>query len=356
VSSSGQSLGEIARHLTGRLDGDPALHIARVRAPEAAGANEIAVVFHRRMLRHLNPSPAALVLGEEMEAPPGRAIIRVADPQHALVMLLALLHPEEARTGIAGGAHIDDSARLAGGVYVAAGAWIGAHAVLASGVQVHANAVVGEGVVVGEDSILFPNVTLYPGARIGKRVRIHAGSVVGSDGFGFQPQPDRTLLKVPQIGRVEIGDDVEIGANCTIDRGTLEATRIGAGAKLDNLVHIGHNCTIGEHCCLVAQVGIAGSVEVGARSILLGQVGIVPHVEVAPDTVIGAQAGVTRDIGPGDWFGAPAIPGKEARRAYPLIARLPDQRRQLAALERRCTGLEEALARLTADSSRKPVD
>jgi UDP-3-O-[3-hydroxymyristoyl] glucosamine N-acyltransferase len=348
VSSPTRSLEEIAGHLAGRLEGDPQRRVERVRAPEVAGDNEIAVVFHRRVLRRLKASEAALVLGEDLEAPPGRPVIRVQDPQQALVKLIGLFHPETTRVGIAAGAHVDPRAHLGEDLYLAAGAWIGAGAQLGRGVQVHANTVIGEGVVVGENSILFPNVTLYAGTRIGKRVRIHAGSVVGSDGFGFQVLGDRSLLKVPQIGRVEIGDDVEIGANCTIDRGTLEATTIGTGTKLDNLVHIGHNCTIGEHCCVVAQVGISGSVQVGARSILLGQAGIVPHVEIAPDTVVGAQAGVTRDIGPGEWFGAPAVPGAEARRAYPLIARLPEHRSRLAALERRCSALEEMLERLTA--------
>jgi UDP-3-O-[3-hydroxymyristoyl] glucosamine N-acyltransferase len=345
MTGPGLSLREIADHLSGRLEGDPELRIVRVQTPEAAGAHDIAVIFHPRVLRHLAPSAATLVLGDDVE-PPARpaATIRLADPQRAFVTLLHLLHPERRRSGVAAGAHVDPAATLAPGVYVAAGAVVGAGARLAAGVEIHANAVVGDEVVIGEDSIIFPHVTLYPGSRLGRRVRIHAGAVVGSDGFGFQPQADGSLLKVPQIGGVEIGDDVEIGANCTIDRGTLAATVLAAGVKLDNLVHIGHNCSVGEHCCLVAQVGISGSVTIGARSKLLGQAGVVPHVQLAPDTVVGAQAGVTRDLASGEWFGAPAIAAAEARRAYPLIGRLPEQRRRIAALERRCAALEEALA------------
>jgi UDP-3-O-[3-hydroxymyristoyl] glucosamine N-acyltransferase len=345
MTGPGFSLREIADHLAGRLEGDPDLRIVRVQAPEAAGAQEIAVVFHPRVLRHLAPSAAALVLADNID-PPVRpaAMIRIADPQRAFVSLLQLFHPERRRSGIAAGAHVDPTATLAPGVYLAAGAVVGAGARLAAGVQIHANAVVGDDVVIGEDSIIYPNVTLYPGSRLGRRVRIHAGAVVGSDGFGFQPQADGSLLKVPQIGRVEIGDDVEIGANCTIDRGTLAATTLAAGVKLDNLVHIGHNCSIGEHCCLVAQVGISGSVAIGARSKLMGQAGVVPHVHLAADTVVGAQAGVIGDLAGGEWFGAPAIAAAQARRAYPLIGRLPEQRRRIAALERRCAALEDALA------------
>ena len=346
MTEPGFSLREIADHLAGRLDGDPDLRIVRVQAPEAAGAHEIAVVFHRRALRHLAPGAAALVLADDVDPPAvPAATIRIADPQRAFVSLLRLLHPERRLGGVAAGAHVDPAATLAPGVYVACGAVIGAGAQLAAGVEIHANAVVGDDVVIGEDSIIYPNVTLYPGCRLGRRVRIHAGAVVGSDGFGFQLQADGSLLKVPQVGSVEIGDDVEIGANCTIDRGTLAATTLAAGVKLDNLVHIGHNCSIGEHCCLVAQVGISGSVTIGARSKLMGQAGVVPHVELAADTVVGAQAGVIRDLPGGEWFGAPAIAAAEARRAYPLIGRLPEHRRRIAALERRCAALEEAMAR-----------
>ncbi len=352
MTEPGLSLREIADHLAGRLEGDPDLRIVRVQPPETAAAHDIAVVFHPRVLRHLASSAAALVLADDVDTPvQAAAVIRLADPQRAFVSLLHLLHPERRRSGVAAAAHVDPAATLAPGVHVAAGAVVGAGARLAAGVEIHANAVVGEDVVIGEDSVIFPHVTLYPGTRVGRRVRIHAGAVVGSDGFGYQPQADGSLLKVPQIGGVEIGDDVEIGANCTIDRGTLAATVLAAGVKLDNLVHVGHNSSVGEHSCLVAQVGISGSVQIGARSKLLGQAGVVPHVQLAPDTVVGAQAGVTRDLASGEWFGAPAIAASEARRAYPLIGRLPEQRRRIAALERRCAALEGALERGTAPAA-----
>ena len=407
--------GAIADHLGGRLEGDPERLIARLRGLEAAGANDLAVVLHPRHLRRSRSQAGTLVMAQSETAaaspgcdlqggpatvdspadsqgapammhqaadPPGvpakvdrpvdvpgttavavqaaglpavvarPAVIHVADPHLALVQLLHLFHPARRRGGVEAGAHVAPTACLAAGVFVAAGASVGAGARLARGVEIHAGAAVGDDVEIGEDSVVFPNVTLYPGTRVGRRVRIHAGAVIGSDGFGYLPRADRSLLKVPQVGRVEIGDDVEIGANCTIDRATLEATRIGDGVKLDNLVHVGHNCAVGEHCMLVAQVGISGSVRIGAHSTLLGQAGVVDHVTIEPGSVIGAQAGVTRDVGPGEWFGSPAIPARAARHAYPLIGHLPEQRRQLAALERRCAELEAALARLEAAPSR----
>jgi UDP-3-O-[3-hydroxymyristoyl] glucosamine N-acyltransferase len=396
--------GAIAEHLGGRLEGDPERLIARLRGLEAAGADDLAVVLHPRHLRRSRSQAGTLVVahGETTAASPGRdlpgvpammdqpadlpgvparvdrpadlpatpavadraadrpgrlptvaspAVIHVADAHLALVQLLHLFHPARRRGGVEAGAHVAPTACLAPGVFVAAGASVGAGARLSRGVEIHAGAAVGDDVEIGEDTVVFPNVTLYPGTRVGRRVRIHAGAVIGSDGFGYLPRADRSLLKVPQVGRVEIGDDVEIGANCTIDRATLEATRLGDGVKLDNLVHVGHNCAVGEHCMLVAQVGISGSVRIGAHSTLLGQAGVVDHVTIEPGSVIGAQAGVTRDVGPGEWFGSPAIPARAARHAYPLIGHLPEQRRQMAALERRCTKLEAALARLEAAPS-----
>jgi UDP-3-O-[3-hydroxymyristoyl] glucosamine N-acyltransferase len=350
--------GAIAEYLGGRLEGDPERRIVRLRALEAAGAGDLAVVLHPRFLRRCESRPDALVVaaGETAAACHGcGCVIHVADPHLALVQLLDLFHPASRRSGVEPGAHVAATACLAPEVFVAAGASVGAGAKLARGVEIHAGAAIGNGVEIGEDSVVFPNATLYPGTLVGRRVRIHAGAVIGSDGFGYLPRADRSLLKVPQAGRVEIGDDVEIGANCTIDRATLEATRIGDGVKLDNLVHVGHNSTVGEHCMLVAQVGVSGSVHIGAHSILLGQAGIVDHVTIEPGSVIGAQAGVTRDVG-GELFGSPAIPASQARRAYALIGRLPEQRHQLAALERRCLEIEKALARLAAAPARPAAE
>jgi UDP-3-O-[3-hydroxymyristoyl] glucosamine N-acyltransferase len=193
---------------------------------------------------------------------------------------------------------------------------------------------------VGDDSVLFPGVVLYPGVTVGRRVRIHAGSVIGSDGFGYERDAAGVQRKIPQIGTVEIDDDVEIGANSCVDRATIGATRIGAGTKVDNLVQIGHNTLVGEHCCVIGQAGLAGSVKVGRFSVLAGQAGIADHVTIAEGTVVGAQAGVPSDIGPGVWLGTPAILAKDARRVFPVLARLPELLNRLRELERKVGALE----------------
>ena len=186
-------------------------------------------------------------------------------------------------------------------------------------------------------------MTLYPGVRLGCRNRIHSGAVIGSDGFGYDRDAGGVQNKIPQVGTVEIGDDVEIGANITVDRATLGATRIGDGTKIDNLVQIGHNSTIGKHCCLIGQVGLSGSVTLGDYCVLAGQAGVADHVTLANNVIVGAQAGVHRDLGPGPWLGSPAIPADEAYRVYTALSRLPEMRRTLRVLEERLKELERAV-------------
>jgi UDP-3-O-[3-hydroxymyristoyl] glucosamine N-acyltransferase len=188
---------------------------------------------------------------------------------------------------------------------------------------------------------------MYPDTRVGRRVRLHAGVVIGADGFGYARDASGVQHKIPQVGTVEIGDDVEIGANTTVDRATLGTTRIREGTKIDNLVQIAHNCTVGKHCCLVAQVGVSGSVEIGNFCVLAGQVGVGDHVKLADGAMVGAQSGVMRDLGPGRWLGYPAIPAEQALQAYLLLTKLPDMRKRLIRLEKR---LEE-LAGRTRDPS-----
>jgi|CXWL01.1.fsa_nt_gi UDP-3-O-[3-hydroxymyristoyl] glucosamine N-acyltransferase len=340
------TLAELAARLGATLVGEPSLPVERVRSPELAGAGEIAVIFHRRYLRRVGPAAAALVLPAGValpEAVRAPATLTVDEPRRALITLLDLLHPEARRVGIEPGAWIAASAVVATSAWVASGARIEDGAVVGERVQVYPGCFVGVGCRVGDDSVLFPHVVLYAGTEVGCRVRLHAGVVLGADGFGFDRLPGGGWRKVPQVGRVEVGDDVEIGANTTIDRAMLEATRVGSGSKLDNLVQIGHNVELGARTLVAGLVGISGSATIGADSMLLGQVGVADHVTVAPGTVVGAQAGVHRDIGPGEWFGAPAIPAAEARRAYPLIGRLPALRRQLAELAARVAALEAAL-------------
>jgi UDP-3-O-[3-hydroxymyristoyl] glucosamine N-acyltransferase len=349
-----RTLKAIAEAVGGELTGDPELLIGRVRAPEEAGEGEIAVLADPR--RSPVPKRASAVLlakGVELpDLPPN--LVRVGNPRAALVILLGLFHPGKARPcGAAVGSFVSEEAVVDPAAFVAAGATVEAGARIGPRCEVHAGAYVGEEVVLGDDCVLYPNVTLYAGTVVGSRVTIHAGTVVGSDGFGYDRDAAGVQVKIPQVGRVVIGDDVEIGANCAIDRATLETTWIGRGTKIDNLVQIGHNTRIGEDCCLVGQAGVAGSVTLGRFCVLAGQAGIADHVVLGNGVVVGAQCGVPHDLKSGIWLGTPALPRAEAGRVYLTLPRLPEMRREMRALEERCAKLEEALAGLGSTAGEK---
>ncbi len=231
-----------------------------------------------------------------------------------------------------------DSARIA------AGAHVGPHCVVGERVQIGARSVLQAGNFVGDDSQLgddvnlFPSVTVYPRGKIGHRVRIHANSVIGSDGFGYVLD-EGVQRKVPQIGNVVIGDDVEIGAGVTIDRGALGSTVIGKGAKIDNLVQIAHNVQIGEHCIIVGQAGIAGSSKIGNYTVLAGQVGVAGHLKIGNQVTVTGQSGVMHDIPNGEkWFGTPAQPDQQSKRQLIAIQLLPKLIKRVAKLERKLGG------------------
>jgi UDP-3-O-[3-hydroxymyristoyl] glucosamine N-acyltransferase len=240
---------------------------------------------------------------------------------------------------VAPGAEVAAGVSIYPFVYVGARSRIGARVVLFPGVYV------GEEAVIGEESVLYPQVSVMDRCRVGKRVIIHGGTVIGSDGFGFAP--DRNgYVKIPQVGIVEIEDDVEIGANCAVDRAAMGKTRIGKGVKTDNLVQIGHNVTIGENTVLVAQVGIAGSTQVGRWVAMGGQAGIVGHIKIGDQARIGAQAGVGQEVKAGETVsGSPAFPHREWLRAQVVFPKLPEMRKNLSALEKRVEALEKILGR-----------
>ncbi len=335
------TLGELAALVGGELQGDPDTPFDRIEPPEEAGDGAVAVLSGRKALAALGACRASVLVVPEGTEAPGRPLVRVAEPRRALLALLATFAPDEARgPGIDPDAHVDPSAEIGDGSWVGPGAVVEAGATVGARVRIHPLVVVGAGARIGDDSVLFPGVVLYPGVTVGCRVRIHAGSVIGSDGFGYERDGRGVQEKIPQIGTVEIADDVEIGANSCVDRATIGATRIGAGTKIDNLVQVGHNTQVGEHCCVIGQVGLAGSVKVGRFSVLAGQAGIADHVTIAEGTVVGAQSGVPSDIGPGVWLGSPAILAKDARRVFPVLARLPELLRRLRELEEKVATLQ----------------
>jgi UDP-3-O-[3-hydroxymyristoyl] glucosamine N-acyltransferase len=294
---------------------------------EGATERDLTFLAAARHVPALAASRAAVLLvSPELAESPGavRARVVVADPQAALVSLLPrFAHPTVERAGVHESAVIGRGARLGRGVSVGPYAVIGEGALLADAVVVDAHCVLGPGVQVGEGSRLFPHVTLYAGTELGRRVTVHAGARVGSDGFGYFLRNGRHE-KIPHVGRCVIGDDVEIGANTTIDRGSFGDTVVGSGTKIDNLVHIAHNCRVGKNCLFAAQVGLAGSVVVEDGSALGGQVGVADHRTIGAGARLGAQAGVFGDIPAGQtWSGYPARPHRQALRAQAALFRLP---------------------------------
>lgn len=335
------TLGELAALLGGEAAGDPGTAVERIEPPEEAGEGAVAVLAGRKALAALDGCRASILVVPAGTEAPGRALVRVADPRRAFLALLERFAPaEDPRTGVDPRALVDPGAEIGDGAWVGPGAVVEAGASVGARARVHPLAYVGAGARLGEESVLFPGAVLYPGVTVGRRARIHAGAVIGSDGFGYERDAKGVQRKVPQIGTVEVADDVEIGACSCVDRATVGATRIGAGTKIDNLVQVGHNTQVGEHCCVIGQAGLAGSVKVGRFSVLAGQAGVADHVTIAEGTVVGAQAGVPSDIGPGVWLGTPAILAKEARRVFPVLARLPELLRRLRELEEKVAALE----------------
>jgi UDP-3-O-[3-hydroxymyristoyl] glucosamine N-acyltransferase len=264
-------------------------------------------------------------------APAARII--VDRPQEKLVGLLAKLYPQQQpRSGIAATARIGRGATIGRRVSIGEYAVIGTGASIGDGVVVGAHSLIGDGVSIGNDSRLWAGVTIYSGSSIGERVFIHAGARIGCDGFGYVFR-DGAHQKIPHVGRCIIGDDVEIGANTTIDRGSIDDTVVGNGTKIDNLVHIAHNVRIGEKCLLMAQVGVAGSVVIGDGAILAGQAGISGHLTIGAGARLAAQAGVFGDIPAGEtWSGYPARPHRDSLRASAALFKLAGMMRKLEKL------------------------
>ena len=283
----------------------------------------------------------ALLVSEALAAledGPGDRVV-VADPHAALVALLPLLHPvPRHRPGVHATVVADPTASVAPTASVGPYVVVGAGAEIGENARVGAHCVVGDGAVVGPDATLFPHVTLYPGVVLGVRAIVHSGARIGVDGFGYVHSANGHL-KVPQTGECVVEDDVEIGANCTIDRGSIGRTVVGAGSKLDNLVHVAHNVEIGPRSILVAQVGVAGSTRTGEGVSMGGQAGLIGHLKIGAGAQIGAQAGVIGDVAPGQTVsGYPARDHKTYLRAMARLMQLPELAKRLQRLERRVAG------------------
>lgn len=327
---------ELARLLGGSVEGDPELALNGFAPADIARSGDLTFAENPAYFEQADRSLASAILVAGAFQSRSKALIRVPDARIAFAKVLPLFFPEpEFEAGVHESAVVDPTAR------VDSSAFIGPHCVLGAGVSVGPRCVleggdhVGAGAVLGEGCRLFPRVTLYAGAKLGDRVRIHAGAVIGSDGYGYVLDGG-VHRKVPQVGTVVIEDDVEIGANVTIDRGALGVTRVGKGTKIDNLVQLGHNVRVGEHCLLVSQVGIAGSTTLGDYVTLAGQVGLAGHLKLGNRTTVGAQAGVMNNIPEGEtWVGAPACRTKEMMRRFIAMQKLPEFLKRFRALERK---------------------
>jgi UDP-3-O-[3-hydroxymyristoyl] glucosamine N-acyltransferase len=337
-------LADLAAATGCRLDGAADIEIHGVLSLEQAGPADLSFVARQEYLGRLADSHAAAVIVGEDWTPLDRPALRARNPYLALARALAIVYPPAAPAPgvhptavVAPEASLSPLATVGPLCLVGPGTSIGAHTVLEGQVAV------GADVRIGSHCRLAPQVVLRDGVVLGDRVIIHSGAVIGADGFGYAR--DRTgYLKIPQVGRVVIEDDVEIGANTTIDRATLGETRIGRGTKIDNLVQSAHNVQVGADTIIVAQVGISGSTRIGSRVTIAGQVGVVDHVEIGDDVIVGAQAGVSKDIPARSVvLGAPAVPHQEFKRQLAAVARLPETRRLVQALEERMAALEARL-------------
>lgn len=339
------SLTELARLCGADLEGDGSRLVEGPASLSEAGPQHVSFFAHPRYRAELEATRAAAVLvprGTTL-ARPGPALLACADPNAAFTRVVAAFQPPEAvpEPGVHPTAVVSANVEIGPGASVGPLCTIGAGSVLGAGVRLGPGVHLGEAVRIGAESVLHAGVAVYARCSIGARCRIHSGAVIGSDGFGFEPTREG-WRKIPQCGTVEIEDDVEIGANATLDRGRFGATRIGRGTKIDNLVHVAHNVAVGEHALFCAQVGIAGSARVGARVILGGQVGIPGHVTIGAGARVGAQAGVFGDVPAGqDWSGYPARPRRESLRSLAEVHRLPKLVERVRELEERLRRLEE---------------
>jgi UDP-3-O-[3-hydroxymyristoyl] glucosamine N-acyltransferase len=338
----GVTIRQLAALIHGQVVGDGDLVITAAQPLADADAGHITFIENDSYTPQLHASRASAAVVPTSWRGNGLTVIQAADPLAAFVAIVRHLHggDEAPAHGIDARAHVHVTARVGEQASIFPFASVGEGSVIGARCRLHAGAVVGRNCRLGDDVVLHPNVVLYDGAVLGHRVIIHANAVIGADGFGYRFQDGRHV-KVPQLGHVEIGDDVEIGACTTVDRGTFQATRIGEGTKIDNLVQVAHNCHIGRHNLLVSQLGIAGSSSTGDYVVIAGQVGIKDHVHIGDGALIGAKAGVTKDVPPGErMLGAPATPEKEQKRILMTLEKLPDMRRDLRRIKQRL-GLED---------------
>jgi UDP-3-O-[3-hydroxymyristoyl] glucosamine N-acyltransferase len=335
---------QLANLVQGRIVGNPDLEVSAAQPLDEAQAGHITFCADAKHAARLHSCQASAAVVPQSFPINGLTAILVADPLAAFVTIHCHLHRrvEPPPHGIDPRAFIHPTAQIGEQPSVLPFASVEADTVIGARCRIHNGVFIGRSCRLGDDVTIYPNAVIYDGTIVGNRVIIHANAVIGADGFGYRFQDGRHV-KVPQLGHVEIGDDVEVGACTTIDRATFQATRIGEGTKVDNLVQIAHNCQIGRHNLLISQMGIAGSSSTGDYVVIAGQVGIRDHVHIGNRAVIGARAGVSKDVDDGErMLGAPARPEREQKRVLLTLDKLPEMRRDLQQIKRHLGMVDQA--------------
>lgn len=330
---------EIAAVLEGRVDGNPEIKVSTLSKIEEGKAGSISFLANLKYEPYLYTTDASIVIvseGFEPEKEVKATLIWVEDAYKAFTKLLNYAnHLKGKKYGIEANAQIHETAKIGENAYIGSFVFVGEHAVIGDEVMIHSGAHIGENVKIGAGSVIHSGVRIYVDTEIGENCIIHSNTVIGADGFGFTPRADGTLEKVPQIGNVIIGNDVEIGSSCTIDRATLGSTIIKNGVKLDNQIQIAHNVEIDENTVIASQTGIAGSTKIGRNCMIGGQVGIVGHLKIGNLVQIQAQSGVNNDVPDGaKVYGSPAMDAGNFRKSYVYFRNFPSIVKRLEELEK----------------------
>ena len=341
---------QISLLINGKVEGDPNVVVNSFGKIEEAKENQLTFLANPKYEDFLYTTQASIVIlneAYELKQPVKATLIRVPDAYSAFALLLSKYQEimQQQLSGIQQPSYIAKTASYGNNVFIGAFAYLGENVKIGNNTKIYPNAYIGDNVTVGENCIIHPGVKIYHDCVIGNRITIHGGTIIGSDGFGFAPQADGSFKKVPQIGNVIIEDDVEVGANATIDRATIGSTLIKRGAKLDNLIQIAHNVEIGNSSVIAAQAGISGSTKIGNGVMIGGQAGIVGHIQLGDGSKVNAQSGVSKSLEPGKAVtGSPAYDYTAALRSQAITRKLPD-------LEKRIKELETLIKQLLAEKT-----
>jgi len=340
------SANDIATLLNGEVEGNGNVKVSNISKIDQPIPGTLTFLSNPTYTKYIYTTSASIVIVNKDFIPESKlscTLIRVEDAYAALAKLLDFYTKlKPSKMGIEQPSFVSNSAKLGDQIYLGAFAYIGDNVLIGNNVKIYPHVYVGDNVIIGDDSILYSGVKIYAGCSIGSSCVFHSGSVIGADGFGFAPNPDGTYTKIEQIGNVIIEDNVEIGANTTIDSATMGSTIIRKGVKLDNLIQIGHNSEIGENTVMAAQVGIAGSAIVGKNCVFGGQAGISGHITIGDSVKIGPQSGVMSSVATKSiLLGAPALDYKSAMRSFSVIRNLPDLRNDVIELQKKVKSIED---------------